>query len=89
MGSRNRDRLPGLWLWTIAPPGSVRMAVCKHCRHMAPVPVNDLVRRYGKFCPLDEAIKHLRCVGCRRGNVEVQVIPLCEPGCRQRRNLAC
>jgi hypothetical protein len=78
-------RAPGLWSWTITPRGFVRMAVCRKCHHMAPLPVRELVRRFGQQYPVDLAMKRLRCESCRERDVEAQMIPLCEPGCRRRR----
>ena len=78
-------RGPGLWSCTLTPHGFVRMAVCQNCRHMAPLPVRELVRRFGQQYPLDLAVKRLRCQRCRQCRVEAQLIPLCEPGCRRRR----
>ena len=78
-------QVPGLWSWTLTPRGFVRMAVCRKCHHMAPLPVRELVRRFGQQYPADLAMKRLRCESCRERDVEAQIVPLCEPGCRRRR----
>jgi len=79
------DRHPRLRSWRQTPQGFVRMAVCLNCRHMAPLPVCDLVRRYGELCPIEMAVLHLRCEECRQTKVEARLMPLCEPGCRKWR----
>jgi hypothetical protein len=35
---------------------AVRMVVCLNCQHMAPLPVRDLVRRYGDLFPVEMAL---------------------------------
>jgi hypothetical protein len=52
---------------------------------MAPLPVRELVRRFGQQYSVDLAMKRLRCESCRERDVEAQLILLCEPGCRRRR----
>jgi len=79
------DRTPRLFGLRQTPPGFVRMAVCLNCRHMAPLPVRDLVRRFGELCPVEMALLHLRCEECEQSKVEARLIPLCEPGCRRWR----
>jgi hypothetical protein len=46
------------------------MAVCLTCRHMAPLPVRDLVRRYGDLCPVEMALLHLRCEERQQSKVQ-------------------
>jgi len=62
-----------------------QMAVCLNCRRMAPLPVRDLVRRFGELCPVDMALLHLRCEEGGQSKVEARLIPLCEPSCRKWR----
>jgi hypothetical protein len=85
MGSRASDRLPRLADIRQTPRDQVRMAVCQACQHMAPLPVRELIRRYGDSCPVEMALIHLRCEECRQSNVEARLVPLCEPGCRRWR----
>jgi hypothetical protein len=79
------DRTPRLFSLRQTPPGFVRMAVCLNCRHMAPLPLRDLVHRFGELRPVEMALLHLRCEECGQSKVEARLIPLCEPGCRRRR----
>ena len=46
------------------PPGHVRLAVCRHCGHQAPLPVAGLLRQHTEFTPLTQALSALRCSGC-------------------------
>jgi hypothetical protein len=85
MGRRASDRLPRLAGWRQTPQGFVRMAVCLNCRHMAPLPMRELLRRFGELCPVEMALLHLRCEECQQSKVEARLIPLCEPGCRNWR----
>jgi hypothetical protein len=75
----------GLWIWTVTPRGFVRMAVCQNCRHMAPLPIRELVQRFGQQYPIELAIRRLRCESCGQRKVEAQLMPLCQPGSRHRR----
>ncbi len=85
MGSRSPDRTLRLITLKQTPRGFVRMAVCVNCQHMAPLPVRDLVRRYGDLFPAELALLRLRCEECQHSKVEAKLIPLCEPGCRRWR----
>jgi hypothetical protein len=85
MDSRASERLPRLASLRKTPRGFVRMAVCMNCQHMAPLPVRDLLRRYGEVCPAEMALIHLRCEECQGSKVEARLVPLCEPGCRRWR----
>ena len=85
MGSRAFDRIQRLSSLQRTPRGFVRMAACLACGHLAPLPVRDLVRRYGEMCPVEMALLHLRCEDCSQSKVEARLIPLCEPGCRKWR----
>jgi hypothetical protein len=85
MGSRASDRILRLSSLLQTPRGFVRMAVCLSCSHMAPLPVRDLVRRYGEMCLVELALMHLRCEECQQSKVEARLMPLCEPGCRKWR----
>ena len=46
------------------PPGHVRLAVCTHCGHSAPLPIGGLLRRHTEFSPLAQALRTLRCSAC-------------------------
>ncbi len=61
------------------------MVVCLGCGHSAPLPVRELIRRYGEACLVELALMHLRCEECQQSKVEVRLVPLCEPGCRKWR----
>jgi hypothetical protein len=64
MRSRASDRIPRLASLPPTPEAFVRMAVCLGCHHVAPLPVRDLVRRYGELFPVEMALIHLRCEEC-------------------------
>ena len=84
-GSRYPDRIPSLRFLCRTAHGFVRTAICLNCRHMAPLPIRNLVRRFGELYPIDEALMTLRCEECGQSKVEARLIPLCEPGCRHCR----
>ena len=46
------------------------MAVCTNCGHMAPLPVRELISRYGELCAVEMALIHLRCEECQQSKVE-------------------
>ena len=85
MGSRASGRIPRLSSLRRTPAGHVRMAACLGCGHMAPLPVRELIRRYGELVPLEMALLHLRCEECQGSKVEARLVPLCESGCRRWR----
>ena len=68
--------------------GYVGLAICQSCRHRDGFPFGLLVKRYGAECPVDMAVKVLRCSQCGTlGRVRYELALLCEPGCtRQRRS---
>jgi len=85
MSGRLPDRALRLSNLRRTPRGFVRMAACLGCGHMAPLPLRDLIRRYGESCLMELAAMHLRCEECMRSKVEVRLVPLCEPGCHKFR----
>ena len=85
MGSRSSDRIHRLISLRQTPPGCVRMAVCRKCGHMAPLPVRELLRHFGDLEPVDMALLRLCCEECGERKVEAKVMPLCAPGCRNWR----
>lgn len=66
-------------------PGWVRMAVCRACGRMSPLPVEMLIRRHGPEFPVEFGLLRLRCRGCGAFRAEAREVPLCEPGCARRR----
>lgn len=85
MAARNPHRIPRLYSLRTTPPGFVRLAVCRNCGHMAPLPLRDMIRRYGELFPIDEVLWRLRCEDCRAREVEMRLARLCDPGCRNWR----
>jgi hypothetical protein len=80
MGSRSPDRTLRLATLKNTPRGYVRMAVCLNCQHMAPLPVRDLVRRYGDLFPAEMALLRLRCEECQQSKVEPSWCRFASPG---------
>ena len=66
-------------------PGSVRLVRCRQCQHTAPLPLRDLIRRYGGLVRVEAVVPHLRCEHSRAVEAELTLARLCEPGCRHRR----
>lgn len=48
MGRKNGDRVPRLSSLRSTPPHHILMAVCRACKHEAPLPVKALIERYGE-----------------------------------------
>jgi hypothetical protein len=70
------------------PLGFVGIVLCLNYRHMVPLPVRDMVRRYSELYPVEMALLHLRCDRCRESKLEARLIPLCEASCRWWRSRA-
>lgn len=68
-------------------PGYIAMAVCSKCGRMAPLPIDELIRRYGELYPVEMALVKVRCTGCQNWgrNIEPKWLRLCDPGCPRQR----
>jgi hypothetical protein len=65
--------------------GWIQIAACP-CGHMAPIPVDRLIKRYGELLPVDQAMMRLRCAKCGEvGTAKAKNMRLCEPGCPKQR----
>ena len=86
MGSAQANRIVRLKDLARPAEGYVGLAICQSCRHRDAFPFGLLVKRYGAECPVERAVKILRCSGCGAlGQVRYQLAMLCEPGCRRQR----
>ncbi len=86
MGRTNPDRVHRLRHLRQPPgPGYIRVARCSDCRHMGPLPVEQLIRRFGELIPVEMAMVHLRCTACGGRKVQHQMVRLCEPSCPKQR----
>ena len=86
MGSRNTDRVLRLRDLRIAAPGTLRIGVCKGCRHRSGLPLGVLIARFGEDHAAHLALFSLHCSGCgKAGQVEHALVRLCEPGCPKQR----
>ena len=69
----------------LAAPGWIQVGFCP-CGHMAPIPIDRLIRRYGELMPVEQAMMRLRCAKCGEiGTVRPRTMRLCEPGCPRQR----
>jgi hypothetical protein len=64
----------------------VRLVRCRQCQHTAPLPLplplRDLIRRYGELVRVEAVVPHLRCEDSGAVKAELTLARLCEPGRR-------
>jgi hypothetical protein len=85
MGGPNPIRIMRLRSLLHHLPGTVWLAVCTDCRHMAGLPVRQLLARYGELYLVERAMLQMRCGECGCASVKPRLARLCEPGCRWQR----
>jgi hypothetical protein len=71
--------------WRETMPGHVRLVVCAACGHTAPLPIHELIRRFGELYPIDSALPHLCCSKCQAAKIRIKLARLCDPACRHWR----
>ena len=85
MVARSPARIPRLQSWRVTPTGYVRVATCKKCGHMAALPIEQLIKRWGAAMEIEAALNTLLCSACGERAVTAKLLMLCEPGCRRQR----
>ena len=85
MGRGNADREPRLHSLQSTPAGYIRMAKCRKCGHLAPLPVDRLLARFGELFPIETALVWLTCTKCGAQKPDATVLRLCDPGCPRQR----
>ena len=86
MSTRAPARVPRLQSWRDTPAGYVRMATCKKCSHMAALPIEPLIKRWGAEMEIEAALNTLLCSACGEREVTAKLLMLCEPGCKRQRS---
>jgi ribosomal protein S26 len=66
-------------------PGWISVVICRKCSHMAALPYDRLLKRFGELFPADDALIWVRCSECGAQSPEARQMKLCEPGCSRQR----
>lgn len=86
MGAKNPNRQPRLRGLRNTPPGWIRLASCNSCRHKGPLPVDQLIRKFGDLALVEFALVGLKCSACGHRGASALMRRLCEPGCPRQRH---
>ena len=85
MGGKDPNRRPKLQSLTQTPPGWIRLAACTSCEHRGPMPVQQLIRKFGELHLMEFALISLKCTACGGRGASALMLKLCEPGCLRQR----
>jgi hypothetical protein len=85
MGGKDPNRQPKLSGLKITPLGSIRMLKCDHCRRLAPIPIEQLIRKHGPNALVEFASAAVRCSGCKGVGARAVMLRLCDPDCPRQR----
>jgi ribosomal protein S26 len=66
-------------------PGWVSVVICRKCGHMAALPYDRILKRFGELFPAEQAMLWVRCTACGAQCPEDRQMRLCEPGCPRQR----
>lgn len=85
MGGKDLNRHPRLHSVRETPRGWIRLATCNARGHKGPLPVQQLIRKYGELEAVEFALVTLKCTAFGERGATATIIRLCEPGCPRQR----
>ena len=85
MGGKDPNRQPQLVSLKTTPRGWIRMAKCDHCSHMAPMPIDRLIKKHGPNMLVEFASINVRCNICKGACARALMLRLCDPDCPKQR----